>query len=121
MTAIETLVKLAQSGDLEAYGQLVERTRKATYGAALATLRDPSAAEDATQEAYLRAFRRLRDLHDPAAFPGWLRRTVVTVSLNLRRAQRHTFLRLDDEPEVPVLDETETTWTEQQRLRLSAA
>jgi DNA-directed RNA polymerase specialized sigma24 family protein len=43
------------------------------------------------------------------------------VSINARRARRHTLLRLDDVPEVPVLDETETSWTELQRQRLAGA
>ena len=84
-------------------------------------LRDPGLAEDATQEAYLTAFRCLRDLQEPGAFPAWLRRLVITAALNVRRSRRRTFLRLDDVPEVPVLDDTETSWTEQQRQRLAGA
>jgi RNA polymerase sigma factor (sigma-70 family) len=78
-------------------------------------------AEDAVQDAYLRAFRHLADLDSPGAFPGWLRRTVITVSLNLRRGRRRTFLRLDDVPDVPVLDEAETRWSDLQRQRLASA
>jgi len=47
------------------------------------------------QQAYLRAFRRLQDLQHPAAFSAWLRRIVITVALNMRRARRVTLLRLD--------------------------
>jgi RNA polymerase sigma factor (sigma-70 family) len=84
-------------------------------------LREPAGAQDAVQEAYLRAYRTLRDLEDPAAFPGWLRRVVITVALNLRRSDRVTLLSLDDVPNVPVLDETERRWSDSQRLRLAAA
>ena len=84
-------------------------------------LRDPTLAQDAVQQAYLRAFRRLGDLQEPAAFTGWLRRIVITVALNMRRARRRTLLRLDDVPDVPVLDEAETRWSELQRQRLAAA
>jgi RNA polymerase sigma factor (sigma-70 family) len=84
-------------------------------------VRDPGLAEDAVQDAYLKAFRRLGDLEEPAAFAGWFRRVVITVALNLRRARRHTFLRLDDVPDVPVLDEAETSWSEWQRQRLAGA
>ena len=96
-------------GDVEAYGRLVEATQAMAYAVALGVLRDPTLAQDAMQQAYLRAFRRLGDLHEPAAFAGWLRRIVITVALNMRRARRLTLLRLDDVPEVPVLDEAETT------------
>jgi len=84
-------------------------------------LRDTAMAEDAAQDAYLRAFRRLADLEDPAAFPGWLRRIVISVALNMRRARRRTFLQLDNLPEVPVLDDAETNWSELQRKQLTGA
>ncbi len=115
------LVVRAQAGDLEAFGRLVRATQAMAYAVARGVLRDSSLAEDAAQEAYLRAFRRLRDLEEPAAFVGWLRRIVITVALNMRRARRLTLLRLDDVPEVPVLDEAETSWSELQRQRLAGA
>jgi RNA polymerase sigma factor (sigma-70 family) len=121
MESINDLVAAAQAGDVEAYGQLVQATQTMAHGVAVGLLRDSTAAQDAVQQAYLRAFRRLPDLQEPAAFPGWLRRIVVTVALNMRRAKRHTLLRLDDIPEVPVLDEAETRWSDVQRHRLASA
>ena len=121
MEPLNSLVVRAQAGDLEAYGRLVQATQKATYAIALGVLRDPNLAEDAAQETYLRAFRRLGDLEEPVAFLSWLRRIVITVALNMRRARRRTLLRLDDVPDVPVLDEAETTWSESQRQRLAGA
>jgi RNA polymerase sigma-70 factor (ECF subfamily) len=121
MDLLNHLVVQAQAGDLEAYGRLVRETQQMAYAVARGVLRDPALAEDAAQEAFVRAFRRLGALKDPAAFAGWLRRTVITVALNMRRARRRTFLSLDDVPEVPVLDEAETSWSELQRLRLAGA
>lgn len=95
------LVVRAQGGDLEAFGRLVHKTQAMAYAVAKGVLRDRGLAEDATQEAFLRAYRRLRDLDEPRGFGAWLRRIVITVALNMRRARRHTFLRLDDVPEVP--------------------
>jgi RNA polymerase sigma factor (sigma-70 family) len=118
---IADLVARARAGDFAAYGRLVSLTQPMAYAAAKGVLRDPALAEDATQDAYLRAYRRLRDLDEPAAFAGWLRRIVVTAALNLRRARRRTFLRLDEVADVPVLDERETRWSEAQRQRLSGA
>jgi RNA polymerase sigma-70 factor (ECF subfamily) len=118
---LNDLVVRAQAGDLEAFGRLVHSTQTMVYTVAGEVLRHSSMAEDAAQEAYLRAFRRLRDLEEPAAFLSWLRRIVITVALNMRRARRFTLLRLDDAPDVPVLDEAETSWSELQRLRLAQA
>ena len=121
MDLLPETVARARTGDLEAYGRLVRSTQLMAYAVALRVLRDPAQAEDAIQEAYLRAFRRLRDLDEPAAFIPWLRRIVITVALNIRRQRRVTLLRLEDTDDVPVLDEAETRWTDLQRQRLAQA
>jgi RNA polymerase sigma factor (sigma-70 family) len=117
----DDLIRRTRAGDLDAFARLVQATQSMVYAVARGVLRDPAMAEDAAQEAYLRAFRRLDGLADAAAFPGWLRRIVITVALNLRRSRRQTFLRLEDVPDVPVLDEAETRWSDLQRRRLSGA
>jgi RNA polymerase sigma factor (sigma-70 family) len=121
MEPLNDLVTRARTGDLDAYGRLVQATQPMAFAVAVGVVRDSALAQDATQEAYLRAFRRLAELHDPAAFVSWLRRIVITVALNMRRARRFTLLRFDDVPEIPVLDEAETTWSDLQRHRLAAA
>lgn len=115
------LVVRAQRGDLDAFGRLVHQSQTMAYAVAKSVLRDPGLAQDAAQEAFLRAYRRLQSLDEPRRFNGWLRRIVITVALNMRRAHRRTFLRLDDIPEVPMLDEEETTWSAIQRQRLAEA
>lgn len=119
--SITDLVIAAQAGDFSAYGKLVRATQAMSLAVAASVLRDPAGAEDAVQDAYLRAYRSLRDLEDPAAFPGWLRRTVVTSALNVRRTHRVTLLNLDDSPNVPVLDAAEWRWSDAQRHRLAGA
>lgn len=121
MERVNDLVIRAQAGDLDAFGRLVGATQTMAYAVAWGVLRDSGLAEDAAQEAYLRAFRRLQDLDQPAGFVAWLRRIVITIALNMRRAHRVTLLQLDDMPEVPVLDEAETSWSELQRRRLAGA
>jgi RNA polymerase sigma-70 factor (ECF subfamily) len=111
----------AQSGQVDAFGQLVSATQAMAYAVAFGVLHDVGLAQDATQEAYLRAYRRIGELEEPGGFIVWLRRIVITVALNMQRARRDTLLRLDDVEDVPVLDETETVWSEGQRHRLSAA
>ena len=121
MEPLTDLVLRARNGDVDAYSRLVEATQRMVYAVALTVLRDPAAAQDAAQQTFLRAFRRLGDLQDPAAFAGWLRRIVITVALNMRRSRRTVLLPLDDIPDVPVLDESETRWSDAQRHRLAAA
>lgn len=115
------LVTAARAGDVAAYGRLVQATQAMSLAVALSVLRDCAGAEDAVQDAYLRAYRALDGLEDPAAFPGWLRRVVITAALNVRRTRRVTLLSLDDVPGVPVLDETEKHWSDVQRHQLASA
>jgi RNA polymerase sigma-70 factor (ECF subfamily) len=121
MEHLTSVVTRAQAGDLDACSRLVLATQAMAYAVALGVLHDPDTAQDAAQEAYLRAFRRLTDLEEPAAFISWLRRIVITVAANMRQARRKTLLRLDDIPVLPVLDEAEASWSDAQRQRLAGA
>jgi RNA polymerase sigma-70 factor (ECF subfamily) len=114
-------VARAQEGDLDAFADVVRLTQRMAFALAYGVLRDAGQSQDAVQDAYLIAFRRLADLADPAAFAGWFRRVVITSSLNTRRARRHTFLQLEDAPDLPILDEAEARWSEAARLRLARA
>lgn len=64
-------MRRAQAGDRAAFGVLYGEFARVVHGIVLARCgRD--AADDLTQEVFMNAFRRLRELRDPAAFPGWL-------------------------------------------------
>jgi RNA polymerase sigma-70 factor, ECF subfamily len=66
------LVKLAQAGDTEAFGELVERNHRAVFRAALAAVRSPAEADDVTQEAFVTAFRKLGSFRGESQFRTWL-------------------------------------------------
>jgi RNA polymerase sigma-70 factor (ECF subfamily) len=124
MNAVEPLNELvarARRGDVVAYGRLVQATERMVFGVALRVLRDEALAQDAAQETYLRAFRRVGGLEEDAAFLTWLRRIAVTVAINMRRARRTTFLRLEEGVDVPILDDLEARWSDAQRHQLAAA
>ena len=121
MEPLTQFVARAREGDLDAFAAVVRLTQRMAFALACSVLRDAGQSQDAVQDAYLIAFRRLADLEDPAAFPGWFRRVVITSSLNTRRARRHTFLQLEDAPDLPILDEAEARWSEAARLRLARA
>jgi DNA-directed RNA polymerase specialized sigma24 family protein len=58
------------------------------YGYAYALLGDAHLAEDAAQEAFIVAWRRLEDVRNPDTFPGWLRSVVRTQCDRMTRGKR---------------------------------
>jgi RNA polymerase sigma-70 factor, ECF subfamily len=71
------LVLRARSGDPEAFETLIRAAGDHLLAVARKILRDPDAAEDALQQAVIRAWRRLPQLRDPDKFDGWLYRILV--------------------------------------------
>jgi RNA polymerase sigma-70 factor (ECF subfamily) len=83
-----TLVSRAREGDVRAYEQLVLRYQGPMFRLASRLLANRGDAEDAVQEVFLTAWRRLAQLTDDAAFVGWLYRTTTNRCLNVIRARR---------------------------------
>jgi RNA polymerase sigma-70 factor, ECF subfamily len=71
------LVEQAMAGDRDAFTELQRVTIDKLYAIARLILRDSDRAQDATQEAYIAAWRRLGGLRDPDKFEPWLRRLLV--------------------------------------------
>lgn len=127
-------VELARAGDKAAFEVLVSSWAEPAFRIALAILGNEADARDATQDAFLTAWRKLRQLRDPARFDGWLYQILVNSCRGLRRGRRRTAVReiqvsalgegvdpLDDPPETvderaASLDVVERAW-----FRLSVA
>lgn len=84
------LVQECRAGRREAFRLLYNAHRNRAYSVALNLLwGDQAAAEDACQEAFLKAFKKLGSFHGDAEFGTWLHRIVVNVCLDeLRRRGR---------------------------------
>jgi RNA polymerase sigma factor (sigma-70 family) len=81
------LARAAQAGDVGSLGELLERYRAPLQAAALRMLGHGS-AEDAVQETFVIALRRLGDLRDPDAVGGWLHTVLRNVCLMSARRDR---------------------------------
>lgn len=81
-------VARARAGDHGAFRSLVERHERRVYGLALRVLRDPEAARDAVQEAFLRVYSALRRFEGRSAFGTWLHRVALNVCLDAKRRDR---------------------------------
>lgn len=95
----EELVAAALLGYLPAFDELVRRFRPAVRLTARRYTGDEEAAEDLSQEAFLRAFKALPRLEEPARFGAWLHAITRNLALRERRnGARHQarFSVLDD-------------------------
>lgn len=81
-------VAAAQSGDKEAFSEVVKRCQDMAYAIGYAMLGDTGLAQDAAQEAFIAAYLNLAALREPAAFPGWFRRVVIKHSDRERRSHK---------------------------------
>jgi RNA polymerase sigma-70 factor (ECF subfamily) len=117
VAADETLVKHAQSGDADAYADLVLRHQEIAFRVAYLIVGDANEAQDAAQEAFIKAFYGLRRFRQGAPFRPWLLEIVANQARNQRRslsrrgaatlratlAERATSLREQASPEADIL------------------
>lgn len=82
------LVEQARRGDREAFGVLAAGAVDRLYSIARFILRDADLAEDATQDALVRAWRDLPALRDPERFDAWLHRLLVRSCTDIGRRRR---------------------------------
>jgi len=92
-TARGALVQRAQGGDRVAFEAVLERWLEPAFRTALAILGSEADARDATQDAFLRAWRDLRRLRDPERFDAWLSRVLVNSCRGVRRSRRRVAVR----------------------------
>src|SRR5213594_3095956 len=97
------LVHAARRGDKRAFVEIVARHQAMVCGIALGVLGDFAASEDAAQEAFLTAWRKIHELREPERLRGWLAQIARNAALgHLRRRRGHN--ALDDA--LDVMDES---------------
>ena len=89
----DELVRLAQAGDAGAFDQLVVRHQAAVFRAALAALRSPEEAEEAAQDALVRAWQKLGAFRGESTFRTWLLSIAWNRALSRRRSIGAWFAR----------------------------
>src|SRR5438132_12480211 len=87
------LVHAARRGDKRAFVEIVARHQAMVCGIALGILDDFAASEDAAQEAFLTAWRKIHDLREPERLRAWLGQIARNAALgHLRRQRGHETL-----------------------------
>jgi RNA polymerase sigma-70 factor (ECF subfamily) len=84
------LIDAVREGDLRALEALMRRHNRTLYRTARAILGDDAEAEDAVQEAYLRAYRSLDGFRGEAKLSTWLVRIAANEALMRRRRRART-------------------------------
>src|SRR5689334_3125349 len=104
-TRDEELIHAARRGEKRAFVEIVARHQAMVCGIALGILGDFAASEDAAQDAFLTAWRKLPELREPARLRAWLAQIARNTALgHLRRTRGHE--TLDDAP--ALVDESPT-------------
>jgi RNA polymerase sigma-70 factor, ECF subfamily len=88
MAGFTTLVEQARGGDHDAFDALATARVDQMYRAARLILREEDGAEDAVQEALVRAWRDLPSLRDVGRFDAWLHRLLVNACHDEGRRRR---------------------------------
>ncbi len=84
---IRGLVRLATNGDHAAYTRIVEHYKGSLYGAALRILKRPADAEDAVQEAFIKAYVHLDSYDERYSFYTWIVTILNNVCYSTLRAR----------------------------------
>lgn len=102
-------IERSRHGDLEAFNALVMSYQGLVFRQALWILREEEAAEDATQETFLKAYRKISTFLDGKSFRAWILSITTNQCLDMiRRAKRHP--RQPLEPSGPDGEEFEDRW-----------
>jgi RNA polymerase sigma-70 factor (ECF subfamily) len=80
------LIELAKGGDADAFGRLVERYREVAFRTAYLIARNAVDAEDAAQDAFVKAFYALGRFRSGEPFRPWVLRIVSNEARNRRRS-----------------------------------
>jgi RNA polymerase sigma-70 factor (ECF subfamily) len=111
------LVGAASAGDAEAFRLLFDRHRRSIHVHCYRMLGSLHDAEDATQETFLHAWRRLDSFQGRSSFGSWLHRIATNLCLDALERQSRRVLPLDVTPAAdpagaPLPPATEIAWLE---------
>ncbi len=95
----QQIMSLAADGRAEMFGELVARYQKPVFRLACSMLGNRSDAEDAAQEAFIRAYKNLSTYTESGRLWGWLRR--ITINVCLKKARSVITTSLEEVDEIP--------------------
>jgi RNA polymerase sigma-70 factor (ECF subfamily) len=103
VTDEKLLIDRAQRGDTDAFRVLVERSRITTYRLAYDLTGNRHDAEDLSQEAYIRAYRGLKNFRGDAKWSSWLYRITMNTFYDHWRIKKKQPVQFEDETELATM------------------
>jgi RNA polymerase sigma-70 factor, ECF subfamily len=82
------LLERCRKGDESAWAELVRATQREVYTLCLRILRNPDDAAEATQDAYVRAWKGLKSFRGEASFTTWLYRVASNAAISKQRSRK---------------------------------
>ena len=118
------LIQLAKDGSHDAFRLLMERYIKRAYDVAIRFVSDHAAAEDITQEAFVKVHASLSSFRGEAEFGTWLHRIVVNIALTKKRLEKNNTERhvsFDDARDVATGDHHDVLVTTERQVHVERA
>ncbi len=116
------------AGDADAFEPLVTANQSFVYNIALKMLTNPEDAFDVAQEAFIKAYRSLKDFKGDSSFSSWLYRITANMCLDFMRKNKKrrsaSIVYLDDDSELKEFELPDTRFdpqTELERRELQGA
>lgn len=99
VTISEQLVKAAQRGNENAFAELLKPMENKLYAMAFSTVGNRHDAEDAWQNAVLKAWQQIRSLRNPLFFRSWITRILLNEATAILRKRARNPIPSVDLPE----------------------
>jgi RNA polymerase sigma-70 factor, ECF subfamily len=96
----------AREGDEEAFTRLVETYQNPVYNLCYRMLGENTAAEDAAQETFWRAYQNIKRYDPDRSFITWLLSIAAHYCIDQQRKRRLPIFELDEFPDIDLMDAT---------------
>lgn len=92
----DRLIDRILAGERHLYATLVDQYKRYAYTIALKILSNRPEAEEAAQDAFIKAFHYLKNFNRQARFSTWLYRIVFNTAISYKRKNKHQFQNIED-------------------------
>lgn len=96
---LEILIKGCRKGDSGSQEKLYRKFSAAMYGLCLQYASSQEDAQDILQDGFVKVFKKIDQVKNAKAFPGWIRRVMINTALERYRSQV-VLQRVDEEPQL---------------------